>query len=334
MTPTRLVADTYSYFREHGHWPLVRTLQADYGPRFNVRALAAEAGRDTIICQAGADGRCQLTLQALRSIPGAADDLERLARAVAFIGSQYAKGGSASVDHAAIGASLGIEGVELQRLGALLYLTSRLWSGGTFATDYSTFAVSPSEEALFFRDVKTFAEVEETTARIERDDRRIAGMLSTEYQRARGAPAAPPADESPARYRLADPDVDALIQRDLAELTTVQSVGAWKSAAVLAGSCLESLLFDVCKRHEPECIAKWSKRWPAQVNASDLAAFAASRKWITDDQGQLASVLRRWRNTVHPYTALAAKEPTKELADALIAVLRLMVADLSHGDAA
>lgn len=335
MTPDRLLADSYSYLREHGQWPLVRTIQADYGPRINVRALAAEAGREFIICQEGADGRCLIMLAALARMPEAQDDLERLAAAVAYLGKCFEAEGSAPVSISQIAKALGLQSNESKRLPALLFLTSRLWSAASGQFDSPDFTVTPTEQAFFFRDCTSFADFETARVALEREDRRIGEILSEEYRRARGEPpSSPMLDQPPDRYKLSDPSLDALLQRDLAELMNVQGIGAWKATAVLAGSCLETLLFDVCKRQEEECVAKWGAKWPKHVTASELAKFAVTQRWITEDLGKLSVVLRRWRNIIHPHTALMERAPSKELADALTAILKLLVADLAEAEAA
>lgn len=333
MTPSQLLADTYAYFKDHGFWPLVRTLQATYGPRISVRALAAEVGSDKLLCNEGADGRCILTLQGLRGLPDSAADLDRLAAAVAFLAKRYEASGSEQVDHVAIGNALGLTGLDLARVGGLLSLSGRYWSGGSWRPDNTQFSITPAEEAFFFRDVASFAEFEQVRTEIERNDRRIGEVRSNAYRRAHGQAASSPSDELPTRYQLFDPDLDLLFQRDLAELSQLQTLGAWKATAVIAGACLETLLMDVCKRREQECKEEWQGRWPRQVNASDLVKFAHTRNWITQDHAQLASVVRRWRNLVHPHHALQSNQPTKELSDALVGVLRLLTADLSRRDA-
>jgi serine/threonine protein kinase len=185
LTPKRLLERTYGYFHHHGHWPFVRALQTEYGPGVSVRAMAAEAGRDRIFCQEGADGRCMLTLQGLATIPAAAADLERLAAAVSFIATQFEQHGAVPVDRATIGETLGVRGVELARLGGLLSLTSGISSGGTWSPDNSTFSVTPTEEAFFFRDVKSFKDVETARAQVDRDRSRIAEVQSTQTRRTR-----------------------------------------------------------------------------------------------------------------------------------------------------
>lgn len=196
MTPARLITDTYAYFRDHGHWPLVRALQTEYGPRLSVRAIAAEAGRDSIICQQGPDGRCTLTLQGLARMPAAADDLERLAAAVSFIAMQFEQYGAVPVTHAAIGQTLGVNGTDLARLGALLLQATGLWSSATWSPDNSEFAVTPTEEAYFFRDIKSFKDFEAVRAQVDRDGLRVAELLSTQHGRAGDESRAAPVDES------------------------------------------------------------------------------------------------------------------------------------------
>lgn len=333
MTPTQLIADVYAHFREHGYWPLVRVLQGAYGPRISVRALAAEVGRDTMLCHEGADGGCALTLQGLRALPQAVADLDRLAAAVAFLARQYEATGPAPVDHEAIGHALGLTGVDLARVGALLSSSGRFWAGGSWSPDNTKFSITPAEEAFFFRDVTSYDDFEEARAEVERNDRRIGEIRSAEYRQSHGEGPPQIRDDLPTRYCLADATLDALFQRDLTELSQVQALGAWKATTVLAGSCLETLLFDVCKRHESDCTAKWQGKWPNAVNASDLVKLASIRGWITPDHAQLATVLRRWRNVVHPHRALQSDEPTKELSDALVGVLKLLTADLSQRNA-
>lgn len=261
-------------------------------------------------------------------LPGAAKCLEHLARAVGFVGRQYEVSGPFPVTREDIGEALGLDGADLTRLGALLYQVGRLWAGGSWANDRSTFSVTPAEDAAFFRDVESFAGFQEARDQLDRNDRIVTEAISEDYRRARGEPLAPAATDQATQYRLIDPALDALFQRDLAELADVHALGAWKASAILAGSCLETVLLDVCQQRDSECAQKWGSTWRRSASASDMARFAATRKWISQDHGDASKVLRRWRNTVHPYVALQALEPTKELADALTALLRLLLADL------
>ncbi len=333
MTPERLISDTYAYFLGHGYWPMVRYVQGEYGPRINVRAIAAELGRHTIVCQDGADGRCFLTLEGLARIPEATTDLNNLARAVAFIGQQIGTESPTEIDSSRIGTALELEGVALARVGALLYQVSRLWSGGSWPPDNVGFKITPTEQALFFRDIQSFKELEEARAQVERDDRRIGELLSRAYSRAHGASSPSVEGDGPSRYTLANSRLDVVLQSDLLELATVRSLGAWKSAAILAGTCVEALLLDLCQRHHDMCSARWGENWARNVGTDKMARFAKENGWITTDHLELIGPIRRWRNLVHPFSAATTTEPTKELADALIAVLYLLMADLVRSEA-
>jgi hypothetical protein len=288
-----------------------------------------------VACQEGPDALCSLTLEALKEIPEAADDLQHLVDAIRLLAKSFSENGSLPVAHTVFQANLGLAPVELKRLGALLRLTSDLSTGGSWPVDGETFSMNPGEEAVFFLDIQTVADYDAVRTRLASDQQRISRIRAAEFQRAQEnfiaavAPTMPSEPSEPARYHLADAELDALLQRDLAELESVHAVDAWKAAAMLAGSCLEALLLDLCKQNEAASSARFGLRWPRRVSASELAAAAEEMGLISPDHRDLASVLRRWRDIVHPAAAMASSPPSQELADVLRANLRVLIADLS-----
>ena len=332
---SRLVSDTYEHFRVNGKWPLVRTLQTLYGSGINVRALAAEIGRDIVVCQEGGDGECFLTLTALEAHEPAAADLHTLARALRLTADKYKEQGSKLLTHDDYSIGLRLSELETKRLGALLRTMHGISSGSGWNPDGHEFSITPTEGAFFYDTVETFGDVRRTQKRIEADSRRISELLAKEYISARRALAnntvntrRPAADE---RYRLADPRLDSLFASDLAELDIVHAAGAWKASAVLAGTCLETLLLDLCQK-DGRARERFSERWPRGVTAKDLLKAAEDFHLIDPEHRGMADAIRRWRNLIHPAAALEYRDPTSELAAALVSALKLIISDIATRD--
>ena len=332
MDRNQLVRHTYEHFRVNGKWPHVRTLQARYGSGLNVRALAAEMGRDTIVCQDGADAECFLTLTALEAHEPAAPDLQTLARALRLTAEKYKEHGSQTVTHEEYSASLGLTELETRRLGALLRMVQGISSSSGWNTEGHEFSITPTETVFFFDAVQTFGDVRTTQRRIDADSRRISELLAKEYVNARRGLTSntaqgrrPVAEE---RYHLADPRLDSLFTSDLAELDLVHAAGAWKATAVLAGTCLETLLLDLCQQ-DGRARDRFGERWPRGIGAKDLLKAAEDFQLLHPDHRGMADAIRRWRNLIHPAAALESRDPTRQLAAALVSALQLIISDVA-----
>ena len=111
---------------------------------------------------------------------------------------------------------------------------------------------------------------------------------------------------------LSDPDLRPIIERDYEELTMkLYPAGAWKSAVIMAGSILESILFDrlADPKWNVQALAsavapadKHGKKYPLDDwRLENLIDIAADIKLLEgDSKATIHQVLRKYRNFVHP----------------------------------
>ena len=193
------------------------------------------------------------------------------------------------------------------------------------------------KDAVFYEDVEDLEQYFSTADKLAAD--RIATSSLSALRRVRGpmdgvSTQRPWLGENDEEFgiplNLVDSDLQGVFDRDVSELNATIEANAWKASAILAGSCLEAILLDLWKRHDGEATNRWKRRWPDKVSAAELAEAAVTKGLLSADHEGLAKTIRRARNLVHP--ALAAREPgepSRELADALVAFLRLIARDLA-----
>lgn len=327
----QLLQDVYDRFRASGEWPLVRDLQVAHKALGNIRYMAATIGVDRMVCEEGQDGRCFLRLGEVNQRAHSHDDISAYLATLRFIAAAFEAHGPSPVTSEQLASALALEPLALKRLSRLLCRDSGPWSGGSWDTQGVTFSVTPVEEALFYDSVHTFPQYQ--AARNQYIEQSVATSRLINAGLYRGLSAsAPVAKAPPSPPPLADPALRNLLERDMAELEAVLRVHAWKAAVILAGSCLEAILLDIWKRRESEAMQRFGKEWPNRVDAFQLAEAALAAGYISKDHASVASLIRRWRNMIHPVAAIAAAEFSEELAHALAAILRWILADLSRQD--
>ncbi|WP_429305592.1 hypothetical protein [Paraburkholderia sp. GAS38] len=116
-----------------------------------------------------------------------------------------------------------------------------------------------------------------------------------------------------------------IIQRDYRELDSIlMPDGAWKSAVILSGSILESILYDVLTQENYIDIVNSSAKAPkfrgettpiasGQWKLVDLINVSVSIKLLPEQRAaSIDQVLRDYRNFVHPQKELRAQHPCTE----------------------
>lgn len=333
MEHEALLNEVYTSLRATGTWPFVRDLQKRLGPSLNVRVIAADIGIDVIVCEQSQNPKCFLTRKGFERVGAAAGDLDTLAKALGLMATRYTEQGPVAVTGEELATALRLSDRDWECLGALMRMTNGPWNGGSSSPDEpKRFSLSLNDNAVFFDGVETYAQAQEVWDRIARDEQRIREATLLGFGR--------PVQETPfhsassvlraQRYRLAAEELDAVFESDLIELDRVHSAGAWKSAALLAGSCMEAVLLDLMLRHPDEAQKRFGgPSWMRSATADRLLRAAADLGLITTDHKDLGAALKRWRDVIHPAAAMAAPPPTRELADAIVASLRLLLADLN-----
>jgi hypothetical protein len=330
MTPEELMQEVYDHFHSKGEWPLARELQLSHR-NAHIRPMARGIGWQKLACGDGPEGRCVLQLAEFINRTGADEDLSLFLRAIRFSASLYAMRGTIPVSSSEFATELGLTEIELKRLGGMLSIADRITTGGSWSPDNSGFSIYPAERILFFEHVRSMDQYFALQQKLDSDEIESRRSEFTGW----GEGGSIVTEESSGsfgvkRYSLRDPALEALVASDLDELNRVMQASAWKATAILAGSCLESLLLDIWRGREEEAKRRFAGAWPNGVKGHELASAAVQAGYLSDDQRQLASVLRRWRNLVHPAAALRSAEPTEELAQLLVAMLRLLLAELTR----
>ena len=96
---------------------------------------------------------------------------------------------------------------------------------------------------------------------------------------------------------MSDGDLRAIVESDYEELKGCMTCGASKATLVLAGSIAESVLSDyLISLPDP----KWSREKVLEADLAKIISRAHELEVITDETEKLSTVLREYRNLIHP----------------------------------
>jgi hypothetical protein len=332
VKPDDFIGLLYGRFRQSSAWPSTLALQIEFRASGNVRLWAAAAGRENVVCENGSDGICRVTLRGLRRCPSARDDLSYFARAVSCMADAYIKNGPIELSMTTIAQSIGADSEAQSRLTALFSRDNKFWQ--SWQGHGREFRGVPHEDIIFFDGVDSLDEIDERLARLDTEQRQIAEL----HWGTQGAPgralipatkdSAPLVPKIPTSLSLRDPRLRAATASDLDELASHIRTGAWKSAAVLAGACLEALLLDLWLRNEDRAKEEWKKKWPDSVGLNELAEGALKHGLISRDIRAFAGAITRARNLVHPLRAAAEPTITPAFVELLLSTLKLLNEEL------
>lgn len=327
----RLLREVYAVFRETGNWPKLREMQRRFG-RADVRQVVEELGHERAFCNGTEEPFIALRLAGLEAVREATSDRETYARAVGLMAQRY-EAGADEVAHMEFATALGLDDLSLSRLGHILQIANSPTRGGSYNPTDGSFSMRLDGEAHFYLGAMTYAKVKQIRrARVAAQEQRHAQYFGP--QRESSAASTRQTDsrtDSSHRLRLTNLALDKVLQHDLQELGVVHQAGAWKATALLAGSCLEAVLLDMLERRpeEAQAILRNEPEWRSKVGLEGLAAAAAKLGMITIDMQQFAVAAKGWRDIIHPARAVRSQAPSKELAEALVANLRLLLARLT-----
>lgn len=328
-----LLTRVYGAFQKNHAWPSLREIQAAFGSDSNVRLLAVQAGQEYIVVDDSQSPRCMLRRAGIELLPEATEDLEMYAKALGLVGERYVDG-TTSVSQDDFRLAFQLSDHSLARLQAMFEVFGGPWRTSGRGNADGTFHVDPSEEAHFFAGVSTYADAKRVWERQAAEQQLIRDKL---YIRSPRAISVTDHDQSTREgsdtgFHLVDDALDAVFQRDLRELDAVRDIGAWKAASLLAGSCTEAVLLDLLLRHSEVRPGRHKNddEWPRNGKLAELANAAAQAGLISADQKDMSAVFREWRDIIHPARAVQAREPTKELAEALHAYLRLLISTMNR----
>jgi len=108
----------------------------------------------------------------------------------------------------------------------------------------------------------------------------------------------------------------AALENDYKEMFQCMQIEAWKSAQVLAGSIVESLLMDFLVARPGD----GAKASTLKLDLAEVIKLCQEEKAISERTANLCSVIRSYRNLIHPARGVRLGEPSPTKASSEIAV--------------
>lgn len=121
---------------------------------------------------------------------------------------------------------------------------------------------------------------------------------------------------------VGDRDFQQILKRDFVEVQKCIEIGANKSAVILSGSILETLLSDFFIENLPE---GKNRQDILKLSLNALLELAVQQNVISQSDNSLATVLKSYRNLIHPGREVRSKEsidnPTTKMAYSILELL-------------
>ncbi len=120
------------------------------------------------------------------------------------------------------------------------------------------------------------------------------------------------------------------LKDDYSELIKSVEQGNWKSVHVLAGSIVEALLIDYILATQ-ESSGRKSKD-PLKMDLAEAIAICLSENVISSTISDLSSVIRSYRNLIHPgrIVRLREKKPSEDSAKIALSLVRMIVEEIAN----
>lgn len=118
------------------------------------------------------------------------------------------------------------------------------------------------------------------------------------------------------------------LEADYAEMKKCFEVRAWKGSQVLAGSIVETLLLDyIVSTGNSSRVSKD----PLKMDLAEAISICRSESVLTDRTGDLCSVIRSYRNLIHPgrMVRLGEQPPNRESASIALALVDIITEEIS-----
>src|SRR2546423_1015687 len=126
---------------------------------------------------------------------------------------------------------------------------------------------------------------------------------------------------------IATPEFRQSLESDYAELLKCAEAEAWKSVQVMAGSIVEALLID----YLVVTASKRTGKDPLKMDLAEAVTICKLEKVISDRSADLSSVIRSYRNLIHPgrLVRLNEEQPSQGSGRIAIALVELIVEDVA-----
>ena len=110
-------------------------------------------------------------------------------------------------------------------------------------------------------------------------------------------------------------DFKTSIESDFRELQLSLESKSWKSAHVISGSIVEALLTEYLVINPPQS----STKTPLSMDFSELIQVCKAENVISPRTADLCSVIRSYRNLIHPGRMVRLREPLPSASTAKVA---------------
>jgi len=133
---------------------------------------------------------------------------------------------------------------------------------------------------------------------------------------------------------VADEAIKRILRRDYAELARVSATGCSKSQLVLAGSCIEGILYDQAAQHRNAAVATTASAGQTDItkwSLGQLIAVCRELDLVPPGVEKLTPGLRDYRNLVHPAVEIRDQlVPGEHEAHIAVRILHMLDRDLSE----
>jgi len=127
---------------------------------------------------------------------------------------------------------------------------------------------------------------------------------------------------------ITDRSLRLLLESDYEELNKCYEAQAWKSVQVLSGSIIEAMLIDYISSGQSKSLPP---KDPLKMDLADSITFCRQEGALSERSSDLCSVIRSYRNLIHPgrIIRLAEEAPQKSSASVAKALIDIIVEELS-----
>jgi hypothetical protein len=124
------------------------------------------------------------------------------------------------------------------------------------------------------------------------------------------------------------PEFRESLEADAREMQSAFDAGAWKACQVVAGSIIEATLVDFLVAKKPTSL---KGRDPLSISLAEAIDVCAAEKVLTTRTKDLCSVIRSYRNLIHPGRRLRLQEepPTQDSARIAVSLVRIIVDEVA-----
>lgn len=135
-------------------------------------------------------------------------------------------------------------------------------------------------------------------------------------------------DQMPSFDYISSADLRNSVSSDYSEMQRCAESGSWKSAQVLAGSIVECLLIDYLTS---TTAASRPTKDPLKMDLAEAIDICKAEGVLTSRTADLCSVIRSYRNLIHPgrMVRLSESAPDKTSCSIAVALIDLIVEDVA-----